>query len=74
MTQEISIEEYTSDYSGEQRFAIRVDGKFPQHLDFDTRGDAESHVSSMGGKFDPDADIAALDREISGLMAELGGL
>lgn len=37
-----TICEYTSDYDGEPRFGIVVDGMFPEELDFPTREEAEA--------------------------------
>ena len=41
MTNVVNVVEYTSDYTGEQRFALKIDGGFPTHLDFRTRAEAD---------------------------------
>ncbi len=35
------IVEYVSDYTGETRYAILLDGLYPPELDFDSRDEAE---------------------------------
>jgi hypothetical protein len=38
----LEIVEYTSDYTGEQRFALRIDGRYPPELDFSTAEEAKA--------------------------------
>ena len=37
----VKVVEYTSDYTLERRFALKIDGKFPVHLDYSTRAEAD---------------------------------
>ena len=39
---EIIIRAYVSDYDGTDRFALRIDGRYPPEYDFDNRDDARA--------------------------------
>ena len=44
----VKVESYISDYTGEQRHAVRVFGKCPPSLDFETL--AEAHAAKDGAE------------------------
>lgn len=42
MARQVTVKEYRSDYTGEPRYAVKVDGRYPPELDFETREEAEA--------------------------------